>query len=264
MSKKRPSPVSPVPLTKAQLQTDAGKELLELVEAITDDGLVSKAEVTRLHRWLHRHESENLPAVAFLGEEVDQLRKDEEAGETWPRRRLHRALERVLPKDLREVAKERRQDAEALAFNWGPKADDSPPVRREPAMREKTATLLLPAPELPMKVARRMVEERIKRGEMKASDILRDLTDPPPKVPKKPEGAKGKKKTDAKKADPPPADVTRATNLPTPDPIARVVVSTAVVARSRYRGEMLWFDERAWAVFIDPEDTDCRYAQEAG
>lgn len=253
MAKKKAA--KPVPLTKAQLNTDAGQELLALADAITEDGLVSKAEVTRLHRWLHRNDSADIPAVAFLNEEVDQLRADEEAGDTWPRRRLHRALERVLPKALREEAKSRRQDAEALAFDWGPHPDAEPVVARpQPVMRGKIETLLLPVPEVPLKRLRSAVAARVARGEMTDKDVLRDLSDPPKKEPKKP--AKAKKAAPPAVVEPP-----RAENLPTPDPIARVRPLAEVVVRCRYRGEMLWFDGRAWAVFMDPDDADCRYAQ---
>lgn len=50
--------------------------------------------------------------------------------------------------------------------------------------------------------------------------------------------------------------------LPTLCAIARVRPPAEALARSRYRGEMFWFENRVWAVFTDPEDNDCRYAQE--
>lgn len=185
----------PVPLTKEQLQSDAGQELLELASTITEDGLVSAAEVTRLHRWLHKHASEKLPAVAFLNDEVDQLRADEKEGGTWPRRRLHRALERVLPKALREEAEGRRKEAESLAFDWG---NRPVPARPPPVMRPEVPTLALPA---------------------------------------------------------------GASNETTGSVVTRVELTAEVVARSRYRGEMFWYEERVWAVFKDPKDAGTRYAQ---
>ena len=126
-------------------------------------------------------------------------------------------------------------------------------------MKVKAPTLLLPVPEVPLKRLRAAVATRVANGEMAQTDVLRDLSDPPKKEPKKP--AKAKK---AAKVQAPPVEPPRAENLPTPDPIARVKPPTQVVARCRYRGEMLWFDNRAWAVFMDPEDADCRYAQEVG
>ena len=119
---------SPVTLSEQQLATEAGRELLELAHSITEDGLVEPAEVTRLHRWLHRHANAGLPAIAFLNAQVDQLREDEKAGDTWPRRRLHRALERVLPMALREKAKAVRKEAETLEFAWAPRHPDPPAV----------------------------------------------------------------------------------------------------------------------------------------
>jgi hypothetical protein len=255
---KSPKRAKPVPLTKAQLQTDAGQELLDLAEAVTDDGLVSAAEVTRLHRWLHRHADEDLPAVGFLNEEVDQLREDEKKGDSWPRRRLHRALERVLPQALREQAKGKRKEAEALEFAWGSLPEAEPPapavVLPQPVMQAGVATLLCPMPDVPLKRLRAAVAARVARREVTDKDMLRDLTDPPKKEPKK----AVKKVEPASEAS---EGVVRVENLPTPDPIARVKVSAEVVARSRYRGELLWFDGKPWAVFMDPDDSDCRYAQ---
>jgi hypothetical protein len=243
----------PIPLTKEQLQSDAGQELLELAEAITEDGLVSATEVTRLHRWLHKRASEKLPAVDFLNDEVDQLRADEKEGGTWPRRRLHRALERVLPKALREEAKERRKGAESLAFHWG---TQSAP---RPAMRPDVPTLLLQVPDVPMRRIRAAVAQRLARHEMASADVLRDLADPPTRTSSKEPAPTSSAPVESTSE--PAGRPTGSQNQPTLAPVARVQPTSEAVARSRYRGEIFWFEDRAWAVFTDPEDSDCRYAQ---
>jgi hypothetical protein len=225
---KRPNRVT---LTKAQVQTEAGQELLGQALAITDDGLVSAGEVTKLRRWLHRNTALNVPAVAFLNDVVDQLRADQKKGDSWPRRRLHRALERVLPKALRSEAKGRRQEAESLAFNWSPR-----PVPRSmvPVMRPGAHTLLLPLPGVPLERLKAAVAERLAAGSVRKADVLIDLSGPP---------------------------LPSSASPSQPRALARIVPPAEVVLRSRYCGAMLWFDECAWAAFVDPQDPDCRYAQ---
>lgn len=222
----------PVTLTRAQLQTDAGQQLLAQALAVTDDGLVSANEVTKLHRWLHNYASTKLPAIAFLNDVVDQLRADKKKGDSWPRRRLHRALERVLPRALRAEVKERRQEAESLTFNWGARPVPRPP---EPVMRPDVPTLLLRVPGVRMERLKAAVAERLASGGGTKAEVLVDFSNLP---------APG------------------ATSPPLPRALARVIPPVDVVARSRYGGAMLWFEDRVWAEFTDAQDADCRYAQQ--
>jgi hypothetical protein len=150
-----------------------------------------------------------------------------------------------------------------LAFNWSaPAPEPMPPLRvvDEPSMRAGVPTLLCPRPGVPMPRLRTAIERRVARGQMKHGDVLRDLADPPKKEPKK--KAKKPSKTSKTGEHSNTNDAVQGLeNLATPRPIAVVKASRVVVARSRYRGEIIWFDGKAWAVFTDPADAECRYAQ---
>jgi hypothetical protein len=100
-----------VPLTKTQLQTEAGAELLALCERITADGRVTDDEVKELEAWLARHETTDLPAVAFLRTCVSAILEDAIVTPS-ERRDLSQALERVLPPEQRRKAREARQKSE--------------------------------------------------------------------------------------------------------------------------------------------------------
>jgi len=122
-------------------------------------------------------------------------------------------------------------------------------------MRPGAPTLLLPVAGVSLARLRASIASRLARRELAQADVLRDLSDPPK------QGAQTKSDP-TEVASETAGRLTGAMGLPTLGAIARVRPPAEAVARSRYRGEMFWFESRAWAVFADPEDADCRYAQE--
>jgi len=108
-----------ITMTAAQRASAAGAELLVLLVDITRDGELTEEEVARLGHWLvDNEEATRLPAVGFLRDivtrVVDDCRLD--ADEVLD---LACAIERVLPKEQRLFAKDRRERAEDAAAALG-------------------------------------------------------------------------------------------------------------------------------------------------
>lgn len=59
---KRPT----APLTEAQLETQAGMELLALCQTMTEDGSALDREISDLREWLERNRESDFPSVGFL------------------------------------------------------------------------------------------------------------------------------------------------------------------------------------------------------
>jgi hypothetical protein len=97
-------------LTKTQLETPAGAELLALCQTITEDGRISEAEVTALRDWLSSNCDSGLPSEDFLTATVERILAD---GRITPDELedLYKALETVLPPDLRKGAQGKRREA---------------------------------------------------------------------------------------------------------------------------------------------------------
>jgi hypothetical protein len=104
-----------ITLTKRESTRAIGVELLELCSTITEDGTVTDEEIAGLRAWLKGHADADLPAITMLTCVVEQIIAD---GKITPdeRSEIHRLLERVLPKELRETAQvqRRRREAEDL------------------------------------------------------------------------------------------------------------------------------------------------------
>lgn len=103
-----------VSLTKKQLTTAEGMELLSLLVAITKDGEASLGEVQHLRDWLDAKASADLPAITWLREIVGAVLAD---GKVTPEERVEMllAFERVLPPEERVVAKLNRKSADLAA-----------------------------------------------------------------------------------------------------------------------------------------------------
>lgn len=103
-----------VTMTAAQRATTAGSDLLELLVDIVADGELTDAEIERLGYWLADNEdATDVPAVVFLRDLVARI-VDDAVIDHEERLDLAVAIERVLPKELRLLAKERRADAELV------------------------------------------------------------------------------------------------------------------------------------------------------
>jgi hypothetical protein len=109
---RRPSHKPRRSLTKTQLETPAGAELLSLCQTITEDGRVSEAEVTALRDWLSRNRDSGLPSEDFLIATVEEILADGRITHD-ELEDLHEALETVLPPDLRKGAQGKRREAAA-------------------------------------------------------------------------------------------------------------------------------------------------------
>jgi hypothetical protein len=116
-----------VTLTKAQLASRAGADLVVLCQNMTEDGHIDNQEVLDLIRWLERYRDEDIPAIGFLVETVNHIMAD---GIITERERsdLQKAVERVLPSDLRQGAASRRREAELAKVRE---------IERESAARER-------------------------------------------------------------------------------------------------------------------------------
>jgi hypothetical protein len=101
-------------ITKLQRQTAAAAELISLCQTVTEDGHLADEEIAGLQQWLIDHRRGDLPAIAFLLETVDIVIAD---GKITPeeRRDLYRAIETVLPPDIRQSVRGTRTSAERLA-----------------------------------------------------------------------------------------------------------------------------------------------------
>jgi len=94
-------------LTKRQQQTALGAELLSLCQSATADGRLSTSEIEELRTWLDSKGVTELPAVDYLRELVARVVAD---GVITPeeQKAVHRAIESVLPKELRLQALDAR------------------------------------------------------------------------------------------------------------------------------------------------------------
>jgi HIRAN domain len=97
-----------VSLSKKQLATPIGAELLGLCESIKSDGQLSKDNIISLAKWLRTHKDCELPAAAFLSEVVERIIADKKVSAD-EMAELHLAIEKVLPGDVRKTAVESRK-----------------------------------------------------------------------------------------------------------------------------------------------------------
>lgn len=101
-----------ISITKAQRDTAIGVELLELCQTITEDGSISRDEIIALTRWLRRNRHADLPAIAFLTATVEKIIADRKVTQE-ERKELYKAIERILPPDLRKEAQAARHYVES-------------------------------------------------------------------------------------------------------------------------------------------------------
>lgn len=101
-----------ISLTKAQLRTELGAELLSLCESVTADGKLAPEEAQGLREWLDDADAAELPAASYLREVVARVLAD---GQITPEecREVYRAVEAVLPPEVRRQATAARKEIEA-------------------------------------------------------------------------------------------------------------------------------------------------------
>jgi hypothetical protein len=101
-------------LTRTDLNTSSGLELLGILQSIADDGTLTREESEQLRSWLTQNASAELAASEHLKMVIDEILKDgvvtdEELA------LLHDAVLRVLPTDLRSIATLRRRERKSAA-----------------------------------------------------------------------------------------------------------------------------------------------------
>ena len=99
-------------LTRPQLATELGAELLSLCQTVTADGRLAPEEIAGLRQWLGDAAAAEMQAARFLHGVIEQVLADgritpEEYGE------VYRAVEAVLPFEARQQAHAARQHAES-------------------------------------------------------------------------------------------------------------------------------------------------------
>jgi hypothetical protein len=99
-----------VTLTKAQLATPQGVELVRLLSEISEDGVITYEELKRLTDWLNANSEIDIPAVRFLFEHMMAIcRRGTITNDGLFDMQL--AIERVLPKESRQTAAKARLSA---------------------------------------------------------------------------------------------------------------------------------------------------------
>lgn len=99
-------------LTKKQLASSAGTELLVLCQNITADGSLNEEEVNELRLWLDENRAAALPSIEFLTATVERIITDGIVTRE-ERTELYKALESVLPTEVRQAARARRAAVES-------------------------------------------------------------------------------------------------------------------------------------------------------
>lgn len=101
-----------IALTRTQLQTHLGTELLSLCRSLTADGRLAPEELTSLRQWLDHAEAADMPALRHLRLVIERVLAD---GRITPEeyQDLYRAVESVLPFEDRQRAVAARLQVEA-------------------------------------------------------------------------------------------------------------------------------------------------------
>jgi hypothetical protein len=99
-------------LTRAQILSGAGAELLVLCETVTEDGSLNKEEILALRSWLLANKDAGLPAIDFLVMTLERIIADRIITRE-ERRELYQAIESVLPTEARRKARTSRKSVES-------------------------------------------------------------------------------------------------------------------------------------------------------
>jgi hypothetical protein len=97
-----------IALSHAQAESGVAAELVSLLQSITSDGHISNSEIKSLYDWIRTHDDGTLPGIALLKMTIEAIAADGKVTEA-EREELAKTIEKVLPPDLRELAKQRRR-----------------------------------------------------------------------------------------------------------------------------------------------------------
>src|SRR5690348_3869664 len=84
-------------LTTSELETEAGKQLLELIVRVTTDGKLDLPEIKELRKWLRANkDNDSIAAIGYLHDIMARITADDviDRDELLE---LHIALERAIP-----------------------------------------------------------------------------------------------------------------------------------------------------------------------
>ena len=99
-------------LTKPQLASELGAELLSLCQTVTADGRLAPEEIAGLQQWLRDAEAAELQAARFLRGVIERVLADGRiTAEEY--QEVYRAVEAVLPFEARQQAHAARERAES-------------------------------------------------------------------------------------------------------------------------------------------------------
>jgi HIRAN domain len=98
-----------VTLTKAERESPVGRELVDLLVVLSDDGQVTHDETNRLRAWLEVDRGVDFAACGFLYEILDTIAADGEVTDA-ELDTLMLGIERVLPSDVRRIARDKRRE----------------------------------------------------------------------------------------------------------------------------------------------------------
>jgi hypothetical protein len=101
-------------LTKTDLKTSAGLELLAILQDLSGDGQLTRDECDQMHAWLNQHSEVELPATGHLQTVIHEILKDGVVTDA-ELDLLHDAVLRVMPIELRSIATLRRRERKAAA-----------------------------------------------------------------------------------------------------------------------------------------------------
>ncbi len=99
-------------LSKDQLRTELGAELLSLCQSVTADGRVAPEEIAGLKQWLSDAEAADMLPAKYLRTVIDRVLADGKiTADEY--KEVYRAVEAVLPVEVRQQAVVARREAEA-------------------------------------------------------------------------------------------------------------------------------------------------------
>jgi len=103
-------------LTRPQLATDLGAELLSLCQSVTADGRLAPEEIAGLRQWLGDAAAAEMQAARFLRGVIEHVLADGRiTADEYEE--VYRAVEAVLPFEARQQAHAARQHAESSALS---------------------------------------------------------------------------------------------------------------------------------------------------
>ncbi|MBX7258446.1 MAG: HIRAN domain-containing protein [Candidatus Hydrogenedentes bacterium] len=101
------------PRSEEGISESAAVDLVQLCETVTQDGSLSDEEIEQLRRWVIDHRSIGSPQIAFLHDVIEVVVADGKIT-AEERKQVYKAIEQVLPVELRKYVAQRRRMADAL------------------------------------------------------------------------------------------------------------------------------------------------------